>query len=137
MVQWGWLIILGGRVLIKRRHKLLLSAIAVLIALVFFGTAYFSYAEGWDTVDSFYFTAMTVTTIGYGDLVPSHEASKIVASLYAIICIPTAIFAFGIIAEEYIETRMRRIESKMSGFMHHEEEEKKPDQDSQPSSKKN
>lgn len=105
--------------LIKRRHKLLLSAIAVLIALVFFGTAYFSYAEGWDTVDSFYFTAMTVTTIGYGDLVPSHEASKIVASLYAIICIPVAIFAFGIIAEEYIETRMQRLEKRISGLVHH------------------
>ena len=109
--------------LIKKRHKLLLSAIAVLVALVFFGAAYFSYAEGWDIIDSFYFTTTTITTIGYGDLVPTHDGSKIVASLYAIVCIPITVFAFGIIAEEYIETRMQRLENTMSGLIHHETKE--------------
>jgi voltage-gated potassium channel len=114
-------------VIIKKRHKLLISAIAVLVALVFFGTVYFSYSEGWNFVDSFYFTTTTITTIGYGDLVPTHEASKIVASLYAIVCIPVTLFAFGIIAEEYIETKMQRLESKMSGLIHHQEEDQTSD----------
>ena len=83
----------------------------------------FHQIEGWNYIDSFYFTGITITTIGYGDLVPTHDGSKIVASLYAIVCIPITLFAFGIIAEEYIETRMQRLENTMSGLIHHETKE--------------
>jgi hypothetical protein len=41
------------------------------------GTLYYHQAEGWSWVDALYFTVVTLTTIGYGDLHPTTPASKI------------------------------------------------------------
>ena len=109
----------------RRRHRLLITAVMVILLLVIIGTVFFMYAEGWNLVDSIYFTAMTITTIGYGDMVPTHQASKIVATVYAVISIPIAIFAIGIIAENYFEVRLARLERRMQEMMFKEKEIKK------------
>jgi len=54
------------------------SAIVVLII----GTVMFTLLEGWSIVDSFYFVTMTATTVGYGDFIPTHNASKVVKIVY-------------------------------------------------------
>ena len=33
--------------------------------------------EGWSVLDSIYFCVTTVATVGYGDVVPSRDASKL------------------------------------------------------------
>ena len=101
----------------RRRHRLLLIAILSLLFLVIAGSAFFVYAEGWSIVDSIYFTAMTITTIGYGDIVPTHDVSKLVATVYSIVSIPIAIFALGILAENYFEIRLARLERRMQEMM--------------------
>ena len=97
-------------------------ALLVLLALLIFGAIYFSWAEGWSLIDSFYFSAATITTLGYGDLVPTHDASKIVATVYALVSIPSAFIAFGIVAEKYIEVRLTRMEASMNKMMKSEKE---------------
>ncbi len=37
------------------------------------------YVEGWRIGDAMYFTFVTGLTIGYGDLVPSHLATRLIA----------------------------------------------------------
>ncbi len=88
-------------------------AIFTLMALVLFGTFFFSKIENWSLIDAFYFSSMTVTTIGYGDLVPSHDLSKLITSLYAVVSIPIALFVFGLMAEEYFDIRLSRMEKKV------------------------
>ncbi len=39
--------------------------------------------EGWSTFDSFYWSFVTATTVGYGDLRPARRASKIIALMIA------------------------------------------------------
>jgi hypothetical protein len=41
------------------------------------GTVFYKVVEGWSVLDSLYFTIVTLTTVGYGDLHPTTAASKI------------------------------------------------------------
>lgn len=52
---------------------------AVFWVVVYFslGVVYYNKAEGWDVTTSIYFQMVTVSTVGYGDLSPSSDASKL------------------------------------------------------------
>lgn len=55
--------------------------------LLISGSLFYRAEEGWTLLDSFYFCVMTMTTIGYGDLAPSTDLSKIFTIIYAFISI--------------------------------------------------
>lgn len=59
----------------------------VTILLLLSGTLFYSSVENWSLLDSLYFCVMTMTTIGYGDLVPTTDISKIFTIIYAFITI--------------------------------------------------
>ena len=46
------------------------------------GTLVFRRLEGWSTIDSLYFSVVTLSTVGYGDLSPTHPVSKLVTVFY-------------------------------------------------------
>lgn len=106
----------------KRRHQLLLISIASFVLIIVLGTVLFSHIEGWRWIDAFFYTTMTVTTIGYGELNPTHDLSKIITSLFAMISIPVALFLFGVIAEDILETRIGRFESKVHEILSREKD---------------
>jgi len=97
----------------KKTTADLLLAMSILVLLIVLGAWYFYNHEGWSKVDSFYFTVMTITTVGYGDLVPTHEASKIVTSIYSLISIPLVIFILGGVVKAYFEERISKIEKML------------------------
>jgi hypothetical protein len=74
-----------------------LGAAAVLLLAV--GTIAFHYIEGWSWVDSFYFSAIAGTTVGFGDLHPTTDASKLFSVAYIF-------FAVGIIGT-YLNQRLK------------------------------
>jgi len=41
--------------------------------------------EGWQPFESFYWSFVTGTTVGYGDLRPTHKSSRIIAIVIALI----------------------------------------------------
>jgi hypothetical protein len=99
-----------------------LGALTTILILVIFGTWFYTYSEGWRVVDSLYFTVMTLTTVGYGDFVPSHDVSKIVTVVYGIISIPIMLFILGVLAENYFEHRMKGLESRLRDILSQEKE---------------
>ena len=46
------------------------------------GTVFYWRVEGWSLLDSFYFSSITLTTVGYGDLAPTTAAGKLFTVFY-------------------------------------------------------
>ncbi|CAA9393912.1 MAG: hypothetical protein AVDCRST_MAG22-794 [uncultured Rubrobacteraceae bacterium] len=46
------------------------------------GTLFYWRIEGWSLLDAFYFSSITLTTVGYGDLAPETAAGKLFTVFY-------------------------------------------------------
>lgn len=80
-------------------------------ALVFIGTVSFSFIfEQWDVADSMYFSIITLTTVGYGDLCPSTPAGRIFVSFYAIFGIAAIGIYIGILGSNIVNSNIISLE---------------------------
>lgn len=61
-------------------RDILITTIMIIIS----GTIAYHYIEGWSYVDSFYFSVVTLTTIGFGDFAPQTDAGKLFTVLYIV-----------------------------------------------------
>jgi voltage-gated potassium channel len=84
--------------MLSRERMLLMGSLFSLIVLLIFGTFMFQILEGWHFIDSFYFTGMTMLTVGYGDVTPKTDVGRVVAVIFAFISIGIALYALNIIA---------------------------------------
>lgn len=66
-----------------RRHADKLLGLAALL-LIIIGTVVYSAIEDWSWVDSLYFSVVAVTTVGFGDLSPTTDGSKLFTVLYVL-----------------------------------------------------
>lgn len=85
---------------------------AAITAVIFFllsGMVLFHWLEGWSYFESFYFTGMTVTTVGYGDFVPVTFWGRLLTIIYAFGGIGVVFFSVGIIAQKYFERQQERL----------------------------
>ena len=55
------------------------------LALVGLGTVVYRLLEDWSWVDAFYFSVVAVTTVGFGDLTPTRDASKLFSVVYIVV----------------------------------------------------
>lgn len=74
--------------------KKALSILIVLGFIIFSGTVFFHYVEGWSWIDSYFFTVVTLSTVGYGELVPATALGKIATT--AFIFVGLGVFALAI-----------------------------------------
>lgn len=58
--------------------------LAYVIILIVIGTTFYRFFENWSWVDSYYFSVMTLTTVGYGDITPVTDIGKIFTTLYVL-----------------------------------------------------
>ena len=67
--------------------------------MIVVGAIVFHWLEGWNWVDSFYFVVITLTTIGYGDLSPTTQFSKLVTIFFAINGVAILVMLFDAIRQ--------------------------------------
>lgn len=58
------------------------SLIGLLLTVIGLGTVFFKYAEGWSWLDAYFFTVVTLSTVGYGSLVPATALGKIGTTVF-------------------------------------------------------
>jgi voltage-gated potassium channel len=58
------------------KQKSLTIPLVVLAILYVMSILFFHYVEGWSYIDAAYFTTSTISTVGYGDIVPQSDYGK-------------------------------------------------------------
>lgn len=81
----------------------------ILIAFLSVGISWFMLRSGWTFGESLYFCVVTLTTVGYGDIVPLDAASKIFVILYVIAAISTITTILSVVVEALIERQAKII----------------------------
>ncbi|WP_417727315.1 potassium channel family protein [Roseovarius sp.] len=71
-----------------------LTLLAMVALIITGGTVFFHLIEGWSWLDSYFFTVVTLSTVGYGNFVPATAAGKIGTTIF--IMIGLGIFAVAI-----------------------------------------
>lgn len=89
----------------RKYHVKLLYITLAIIIILFIGTIFYHYVEGWNYLDSLYFSSYTVTTIGYGDFVPKTDIGKLFTIFYMFIGVGIALYGLSIIVAHFVETR--------------------------------
>ena len=77
---------------------------AAAVAIVATGTVSYHYLEDWSWVDSLYFSVVAVTTVGFGDLVPTTDAAKLFTVAYVL----AGIAVLGLFLNERLRRGRRR-----------------------------
>ena len=113
----------------------ILSLLAMVLFIIGGGTVFFHHVEGWSWLDSYFFTVVTLSTVGYGNLVPVTAAGKIGTTVFILLGLgifAVAIQQFGAFAvrkrEEHTEWLVARLGHR------HPEPEDEPDAANAPES---
>jgi voltage-gated potassium channel len=105
-----------GEALKSARNKIFVFLFAVFIIVIISGTTMYlveGTESGFTSIPAgMYWAVVTLTTVGYGDIVPTTQLGKFLASLlmingYAIIAVPT-----GIVTSEFTRSQMGKIAKK-------------------------
>jgi voltage-gated potassium channel len=96
---------------VDKWNRKIIVAVTLIASFLLFGTLFFHFTEGWSYVDSFYFSGITLTTVGYGDFMPTQPLTKLVTVFFAFAGIGIVFYSIGIIAQKYFEREEERLQS--------------------------
>lgn len=88
----------------KEYRDLLLTTLIILVI----GTVAYHYLEGWSWLDAFYFSFITLTTIGFGDFAPATDAGKVFTIIYIIVGVGIILAFINTIYQHYNKGRKRK-----------------------------
>ena len=84
----------------------LLTLVTSLAGIIAGGTVFFRMVEGWSWLDSYFFTVVTLSTVGYGNLVPVTAAGKIGTTVFIL----TGLGVFAVAIQQFGTFAMRNRE---------------------------
>ncbi|MGY6551265.1 MAG: potassium channel family protein [Erythrobacter sp.] len=74
-------------------------------SLIALATILFKFIEGWAWIDAALFAVTTISTVGYGNIVPVTAAGKILAIVYILVGLGVFVAATSAVAEVLLSRR--------------------------------
>ena len=71
-------------------------------ALLLTGTIFYWLVEDWSLIQSLYFSVVTLTTVGYGDLHPTKDEARIFTIIYILTGLGVLVAFLSALAQQYI-----------------------------------
>lgn len=110
----------------KIKNKFRLSngikiGLVIYTVLIILGTVFYQAVEKWSWLDSLYFSVITLATVGYGDLHPTQDISKIFTMIYVLVGVGFFLYLFSSITEHFFREEKEEM-VKMEHEMEHIEE---------------
>lgn len=84
----------------------LFTLLGTLASIIAAGTVFFHHVEGWSWLDSYFFTVVTLSTVGYGELVPQTPVGKIGTTVFIL----TGLGIFAVVLQQFGQMAMRKRE---------------------------
>ena len=91
-------------------HYRILLGLALMIILG--GTTFFHFVEGWSWIDSYFFTVVTISTVGYGNLIPATALGKIGTTALIFLGIGVVAAALNFFGAELVSARVAYVERR-------------------------
>ena len=101
------------------------SALTSIAVLISFGTWSFRLLENWSWAESFYFSVATLTTVGYGDIHPTTDHSRIFTAIYILVGVGIVIAALTSVGSKLLSSEERELSRNIARRVERSEEKKR------------
>ncbi len=92
--------------------------------LLLSGTIFYWLEEDWTIIQALYFSVVTLATVGYGDLTPTTDFSRIFTIIYIFIGLGVLVLFLSAIAQQYMRQKGEdadRAREHLSGLTQHDQ----------------
>jgi voltage-gated potassium channel len=79
------------------------TLVVIVLITLLSGTIFYSWVEGWSVVDALLFSVTALTTVGYGNLVPTTTISKLFTVIYIFAGISIILGFIDTVAKETLD----------------------------------
>jgi len=87
----------------------IVAAASALGSLIIIGTVSYHYIEHWSWIKSLYFVVATLATVGYGDVHPTTDFSRLFTVFFILIGVSIAVASITVIGSRYLEKRGAKV----------------------------
>lgn len=105
---------------IKLRYSLLM-----LFGIIAFGTCGYYFVEHMPLFDAFYMTIITISTVGFAEVIPLSQAGRIITVIIIILGISVGAYTIGMLVRALVEGELvqifgrRKVQKQVSGLKNH------------------
>lgn len=114
-----------GNPIVRFFRTRIYMAVFLLSSLLFFGVLGFKFLSNYSWIDAFYMTVITVTTVGFGEVQPLDEVSKLFTVFLILASVIVVGYALTVITEyilsknNFEELKQRKMQKKIDGLTNH------------------
>src|SRR3989338_5090671 len=95
----------------------LVILVVVVSLLLFVGTLFYHSVEGWSYLDAFYFSAISLSTRGYGELHPTTFISVLFTVLYLFLGVAFILYMLSSFISYFLQYQEPRVKKTMDSWL--------------------